>query len=52
MRVARMKSLKTLERNNKDLRVIIAAVSLVSINHRLWKKKKSQHGVENNSRSY
>lgn len=40
MRVARMRGMRTLERNDKDLRVITAAVSLALVNHGPWQKKK------------
>lgn len=40
MRVARMRGMRTLERNDEDLRVITAAVSLALVNHGLWQKKK------------
>lgn len=42
MRVTHTRRMKTVERNNKDFRVIIAAVSLALLNHRgaLEKEKK------------
>lgn len=47
MRVTHTRRMKTVERNNKDFRVIIAAVSLALLNHRgaLEKEKKSERGV-------